>query len=48
MILDLILLANQKRQRIINMGNNQYFFLDFIKIQNSFKNHIVKIVVSLY
>ena len=34
--------------RTINIGINQYFFLTFKKSQNSLKNHIIKIAVSLY
>ena len=44
-----------KRTRTNNIGNNQYFFLafvkfqnSFIKLKNSFKINIAKIVVSFW
>ena len=45
--LDLILLDAPKITRTNNIGNNQYFFLTIKNSQNSFKNGIVKIDVSL-
>ena len=37
-----------KRTSTNNIGNNQYFFLTFKKNQNSFKNHMVRIVDSFW
>ena len=37
-----------KNTRTNNIGNNQYFLRNFRNSQNSFKNHIIKIVFSCY